>query len=115
MANSLPKMTNRSADKAKSFAAGFGATNLTTVTGQFPNHGPQYSEAHNANSAANQSLLGTLEDGTTFTIVLAPGETRPVPVTLAALQVSGADISVACYWWLRSMKMDDAVLPTLNA
>lgn len=114
MANSLPKLTNRSSDKAKSFAAGFGATNLTTLTGGFPNHGPQYSEAHNANAASTQNAVVTLEDSTTFTLVLAPGETRPIPVPITALQVSGADVSLACYWWLRSMKGDDATLPTLN-
>ncbi len=115
MAQALPFLTNRSADKAKSFAAGFGATNLTTVTGQFPNYGPQYSEAHNANAAANQNAVLTLQDGTTLTVVLAPGETRPVPVPLSALQVSGADISLVCYWWAFPSKNDEQRLPTLNA
>lgn len=98
MANAYPFLQNRSADLAKSFAAGLGAIDLTAVT-KFPTFGPQLVEVHNANAAASQNALLTLEDNTTLTVVLAPNESRYVRVAVKAFQVSGADVSAIGYWW----------------
>lgn len=99
MASVLPFKQDRPADNARSFAAGVGAVDLTAIT-KLPNFGPQMTEVHNANAAASQSAVLTLDDNTTFTVVLAPNETRVIRTGVKALQASGADVSFACYWWI---------------
>lgn len=115
MASAPRHSLERTADKAKSFAAGAGAAALDAQPNPFPNFGPQLVEAHNANAAANQSAVVTLEDNSTFTVVLAPGETRFIGVPVKALTgSSGADVSFNCYWWIGAGPNDFSYFPTIN-
>lgn len=106
---------DRPADKAKSFAAAAGAAALDAQPNPFPNFGPQLVEAHNANAAASQTAVVTLEDASTFNVVLSPGETRAIPVPVKALTgSSGADVSFNCYWWIAAGPDDFQYSPTIN-
>lgn len=100
-----PNPSNDVARQIRSFAAGSisGDIDLAGRPGVVT-HPASFVEVHNNDVddgiAAGQSITLAGEDDVDFTIVVAPGETRPVPGAVRRIRSAGigADLSVTAYW-----------------
>ena len=91
----------------KSFAAGAGATNLTTQSGK-PNHAAQCVDFYN-DALVTQNVVCTSFSGTVLTVPLGPGMPYTPKCAVASVDVTtGAGISWTAYWWKIPGSKDNA-------
>lgn len=107
MAQPVTEVTlDRAPDDRKAYAAGFGTTDLTAVSGK-PNVPAAFVQVHNAGAAAQNVVLAFARyDQTTGarlsdnveTIPVTAGQERVIPGPISELRSSGANVSVVVHW-----------------
>jgi hypothetical protein len=109
MAQRAPRFkTTRSSDECEGFAAAAGAgINMQTRPGRMP-YGPQRTRVI-AGAVAGSGVF-TLEDDTTLTVAVQPGQSFPVTTPIKAI-VTNANCSLVCEWWVAPGPGDWAHLP----
>jgi hypothetical protein len=103
---SAKQKLDRAPDDRKSYAAGFGTTVLSTVSGK-PACPAQLVVAHNAGTSTQNIVVATARydaDGSALTdevvtIPVTAGGRTPVLGPVTELRSSGANVSVMVYWW----------------
>ena len=95
--NAAPPRTSRGFTHSKAFAKNFATTDLTAQASK-PAHAPQLVDIKNEGAAAATAVL-LMQDGSTFTKVLTPGQEYPVESPVDSLMdTSDADVSAVAHW-----------------
>lgn len=96
--NVAPPRTSRGFTHSKAFVKGWASDQDLTAQSGYPAHAPQLVDIKNEGSAAATAVL-TMQNGTTFTKVLAAGQEYPVESPVDSLMAtSDADVSAVAHW-----------------
>lgn len=111
--------TNRSADRIKCFAAGYGQTDLNSFGAgnkQMPQFPPQEVEFFNATAAAVTGVSFRDEYLTDNSITVPANGSVKIRCPVLRLNASVAGISAIAYWWMTPChEYDEQRVPTLGA